>query len=178
MSDKLQQQLAAVTAENERLRDALKAHTGCDSCNGEKQITIECEACLCGDSIYRCTCKDEKPFECPQCDGNGFDCLPEYLDLVQPLHEAALADPPAGANDAEPDPAVIDYFSSWTPEMIQRFNDLTPEEIRALRQQPAGRTDAERHKVDILRHGMSAEAISDLRNIQADIDRDAKGGNS
>jgi hypothetical protein len=71
------------------LREALVANTHCLTCEGEKQIALECYDCLCGGS-GRCKCSEQQPFECPQCGGRGFDCTPGTVEIVTATREAAM----------------------------------------------------------------------------------------
>lgn len=80
-------QVTTLEAENARLREALIANTHCATCDGEKIITLECDDCLCGGS-GRCKCSEEKPLDCPQCDGKGFDCTPETIEIVAAVRAA------------------------------------------------------------------------------------------
>jgi len=68
----LERQLAERTIDLRACAEALLETTECETCEGEKQITVECESCLVGDD-RRCTCREERPFDCPQCDGKGRD---------------------------------------------------------------------------------------------------------
>ena len=47
-----------------RLREALLPF-GCETCNGTGVFTFECQGCITGEG--ECTCANEKPSPCPQC---------------------------------------------------------------------------------------------------------------
>ncbi len=69
------------------LEAALAAEARCQTCDGEKRISMECAYCL-GGAPPPCKCDEQEEFDCPECDGTG-------ISLKTDVARAALSRTPA-----------------------------------------------------------------------------------
>lgn len=91
MASDFERRLTACEIRSAALELALTSAIVCDTCIGARKISCECEACLIGNGAP-CTCDDMPEFDCPQCDGRGWQHREpgRFQELCQELYDKHL----------------------------------------------------------------------------------------